>query len=52
MWIVYVNGKRHSAWLNQADAVHQVHVLRDHGYKGLDYCYDDTTSCEDGHYYV
>jgi hypothetical protein len=60
MWIVLLKNKvRHSAWLTKGQAVHQLEVLRDAGVIKLYnqplkafITFDDTVSCEDGHYYV
>ena len=34
--IVYVNGEKHSAWQNEAEAIKQIEVLGNSGYKN---CY-------------
>jgi len=61
MWIVkFGNNTRHSAWSSKNEAKHQVEVLINHGMIKIsrytlltDFIeFDDTVSCENGHYYV
>ena len=63
MWIVkFGDNRRHSAWNSKQEALHQAEVLEQHGYikpyrrharafaNFIEY--DETVSCENGHYYV
>jgi len=61
MWIVTLgDNTRHSAWNSKKEALHQAEVLQDHGYIQIDrwnslndfVTHDDTTHCDNGHYYV
>ncbi len=64
MWVVNLgDNTRHSAWLSKAKAMQQAEVLEEHGHlvprnrswwrKLSDFVeYDETTQCENGHYYV
>ena len=63
MCIVKMDGEiRHSAWNNKREALHQAEVLWQNGYIYLDPVwntklddfieFDETISCENGHYYV
>jgi len=58
MWIVIFGDKtRHSAWNSRKEAIEQVKVLADNRIiKPIvlsDFVYyDDTVTCENGHYYV
>ena len=58
MWIVkFANNSRHSAWDTRKKALYQVEILKQFGYRGLTppanfVEYDETVTCEDGHYYV
>jgi predicted secreted protein len=62
MWIVKLgDNTRHSAWRSRMEALIQAEALEDRGYikpssdaQTLDEFveYDETVSCENGHYYV
>ena len=49
--IVYINGKKHSAWFSKSEALHQIKVLESYGYKNIDFDYIDH-NYENGHYFV
>ena len=53
MYIVYKGGWfKHSAWSTEAEAAHQVEVLKDQGYRNC-YCdYFEGLQVENGRYYV
>ena len=62
MWIVkFGDNRRHSAWRSKKEARHQAEVLEQNGYIKPDRRnqtladfveFDETVSCENGHYYV
>jgi hypothetical protein len=63
MWIVKLSDNtRHSAWNSKREALHQAEVLEQHGYIKVERWwggtladfieYDETVTCENGHYYV
>jgi len=57
MWIVKLgDNSRHSAWDSKKEALQQAKVLKNYGCIKGDLGnfveYDDTVSCENGHYYV
>ena len=59
MWIVfYADKTRHSAWLSKSEALKQALVLKNSGYYKAnqpisDFVeFDETVSCENGHYFV
>ena len=51
MYIVTINGEKHSAWSNREGARAQLKTLIDAGYKEVSVYIDDTVTVEDGHYY-
>lgn len=52
MFIVHINGEKHSAWNTLTEARRQRETLKNYGYKGLSISNDTTVSCENGHYFV
>lgn len=54
MFIVWNGKERHSAWETKSEAMEQVRVLIEYGYREgkLFIKYDETVRCENGHYYV
>ena len=52
MYIVYVNDKKHSAWISLLGALHQIEVLEGYGYTDCYYDYIETREYVNGHYFV
>lgn len=51
MYLVKIEGEKHSAWNTKKEAINQIRVLKDCGYKSLSYDFDSTIDTENGHYY-
>jgi hypothetical protein len=53
MYIIYLeDGTKHSAWRSNSEAVKQIEVLENHGYRDVWYDYIEGLNLENGHYFV
>lgn len=52
MYIVKINDEKHSAWETKSEAIYQIKVLKDYGYKGMTLEFDATIEVENGRYFV
>ena len=51
-FVILAGGERHSAWATRREAVEQIRVLKDYGYRGVSYEYLAGVDCENGQYFV
>ena len=51
MYIVYVGCEKHSAWRSGDEANNQCRVLRNNGYKDVQFIYE-SVEFPNGHYFV
>jgi hypothetical protein len=53
MYVVYIGNDKHSAWDEEEDALNQIRVLEENGYKNCYHNYEGVSEfVENGHYFV
>ncbi len=52
MWFVYINNEKHSVWNTKTEAIKQIEVLINNGYRNVYYDEIKTESYNNGHYFV
>ena len=52
MFIVKVNGRKHSVWSTRQEARKQADTLRDHGYKVVSIVFSENTDYGNGQYFI
>jgi hypothetical protein len=51
MYVVMIGNTRHSAWNTVQEALKQIKVLKEYGYKQVKYSSDPTVNTINGYYY-
>ncbi len=51
MYLVWIGKTRHSAWNTMQEALRQIKILKEYGYKQVKYTYDPTVNTINGYYY-